>query len=63
MVEEVFPQLQPEVTSYADVWVEIFCAVELRFPVLVTSYADVWVEIGTAKEISLVTGVTSYADV
>ena len=37
------------VTSYAEVWIEMYVTNELQGSAEVTSYAEVWIEIGLSR--------------
>ena len=51
------------VTSYAEVWIEIFIPFRIFRKKQVTSYAEVWIEITTTKGVIKKENVTSYAEV
>ena len=51
------------VTSYAEVWIEIGVAANVKAVGYVTSYAEVWIEIGTGFAPDRLGDVTSYAEV
>ena len=53
-----------KVTSYTEVWIEIFLAPAMIPAISVTSYTEVWIEISTTSaSINWSTNVTSYTEV
>ncbi len=62
-VLSLFVALKPDVASYTDAWIEIFCfracSDKTKY---VASYTDAWIEIETSSYEAETTAVASYTD-